>query len=280
MEIYLYNCCYIFIKTTLATLFIEGCLKTYNLKKRIMAKQIPQNPLPLSFEDRWLDNPSLQWIYQNGKTIGYVVLATLLILLLAYRYLATTSAQDEKDFAKAPQALALLNDPEKRDAALNELKLLLTKHPEIQPTYDGPIAQTLLNQGLTEEAEPFIQRTLARVAHETPADDLIFASTSLLISQGNLKEALTQAYDLKNKMLTEAKENKTADFGGTLYAFNLIRIALIEKELKHAAEEQKAWGELQELTKGNYPIKIAPFEIHRIMTHFDDEGAKLKDFVN
>lgn len=239
-----------------------------------------EHPLaPLPIEENWLDRPYLQWAVQNGKWLGYGALLALVVLFLVYRLLSTESAKSERDYSEIPQEIGNLGDKEKSEAALKRLEVLLAHHPETRPSYDGVIAEELLIQGKVDEAKPFIERTFQRVKPTLEKHYLSYAKTSLLLAEGQLKEALQEAHALKEDMLKAIREEKTPSFGGVLYAFNLIRIALTERELKHLPEEKKAWSELSQLSKGTHEIPISREEMNRVMTHFDDEGAKLDEFI-
>ena len=65
-----------------------------------------------------------------------------------------------------------------------------------------------------------------------------------------------------------------------IFAFNLIRIALLEKQLQHKDLELKAWNELKDMANSPHPVKISPQDLQRVMTHFDNEGARLSSYIN
>lgn len=229
---------------------------------------------PLSIEDSLMDTPAISWIVENGKNIGYGLAIAVLLMILVYRIFASQASQSERDFMQVTKSLVELNDPAKKDAALQELNRILEKHPELQASYDGVIAQELLNQGDLTAATPFIERTFKRVQGETSPAYLQFSQTSVTLAQDKLTEALTQAYALQVDMLKEIN-NQPPAFGGTLYAFNLIRIALIEKELKNKDGEQKALAELKEIVKGTHRIKLNSLETQRVMLHLNGKTSFL-----
>lgn len=229
-----------------------------------------------SFSSDWndyMDLPFVQFVMKNSRQIGYGVLIFLLLLVLAYRFLAYRSNQAEKDFILAKEAVQSLKNPEKEASSLATLQTILSARTDLQAKYDGIVGQTLLTQGKTEEAKPYIERTFNRVKQEASPFDQDFAKTSLLIAEGHLNEALKNAYLLKDKMLEAASPSST------LFAFNLIRIAFLEKAAQNPAAEQKAWSELKTMGQPSHPIKIKAHELNKVMTHFDDEGASLKDYI-
>lgn len=237
---------------------------------KVLSKKEP------SFSSDWydyMDYPIVQFLIKNSRQIGYGVVILFLLIVLAYRFLAYRSYEAEKDFILAKEAVLSLNDPEKEESSLATLQSILNQHKDLQAKYDGIIGQTLLTQGKTEIAKPYIERTLNRVKGEASPLDQDFAKTSLLIAEGDLNEALKNAYLLKDKMLEMVSPSST------LFAFNLIRIAFLEKAVQNHAAEQKAWEELKAMQEPSYPIKITPYELGRIMTHFDDQEASLKDYT-
>lgn len=220
----------------------------------------------------WMHHPYVDLLIQNSRQIGYGALILLLLSIFAYRFLSYKSTQSERDFALAKENIQSLSDPEKQEASLLSLQNILYQHPELQAKYDGIIGQILLTQGKALEATPYIERTFARVNKDASPFDIDFAKNSLLITNGQFNEALKSAYLLKDSLLTAATEP-------TLYAFNLIRIAFLEKELQNKPAEQKAWTELKEMASPSHPLKISSLEHGRIMTHFDDQGANLTNYL-
>lgn len=219
-----------------------------------------------SYSSDWLDYmdlPFVQFVIKNSRQIGYGALVLLLVIILGYRFLAYRSNLAEKDFISAKEAALGLNDPEKSEKSLATLQSILSTHPSLQAKYDGLVGQTLLTQGKLEEAKPYIERTLTRTKSEASPSDLEYAKTSLLIAEGKYDEALKNAYLLKESAISP-----------TLYAFNLIRIAFLERTLTNPVAEQQAWNELKGMES-----KMPAHEYNKVMTHFDDQGASLKDYI-
>lgn len=225
-----------------------------------------QPTLPL--DDTWTEIPLVQWVLNNGKSIAYWALIALLGLFIASRFISNFQQKAEKDFFQAEQSAAELNSPETLPQAVQSLQEIMDRHPELNAKYDGLIAQALLSDKKVDEALPFADRTLLRVGNETPAPFLDYSKTTLFIEQGNYNEALNQAYKLKETALNP-----------TLYAFNAIRIALLERELNNKEEEKKAWSEVEKLMQGKHAIKAPAFEMQRIISHFNTQGIQLEEFM-
>lgn len=261
-------------------MFLKNCLLGYTYSHCTgliyMAKQ---NSSPLSLEETLMDNPAIEWLMQNRRKIGYSALIVVLALILLYRLFAYRTEQTELEFTQAAKAFNQLNDPQKLESSLYDLELILARYPELQAKYDGAIAQRLLNADEVPLAIPYAERALNRVSGETTPPYLDYSKTTLLIAQGKLEEALKQAYALKNSMLQTINAHTAPDFGGTLYAFNLIRTALLEREFGHKAEERKGWDELNDMMKGTHPVKISALDWQRVVSHFEDQGANLNEFI-
>jgi hypothetical protein len=154
------------------------------------------------------------------------------------------------------------------DDSLQKLQTILKKHPELHAKYDGAIAQALLSAQNPTEAAPYAERTLQRTQGETPAPYLDYASTTLLIANGKYDEALKAAQSLKSN--TEYP---------TLYAFNLLRIAFLNRELKNTQAEKAAWAEVKQLAEGTHAVKISPVEMRRILSHYNTQGIPIESFI-
>lgn len=208
--------------------------------------------------------PACDWIKDNWKQISYGIATFILVLFILYRFLAHQNAEAEYDFRSASQLAAVLNNPEisseKRESALLNLETLISKNKTLETKYDGLIGEQLLIKNEVDRALPYTKRTLNRVEGEAPLHSE-YAKTSLLLTQGNAEEALKQAYFLRETLLKQASENKEAQYAGTLYAFNLIRIALLESQANNQNLENKAWDELKQMGDPLFLIKISPRDL-------------------
>lgn len=225
-------------------------------------------PPSLPLDDDWVEYPIVQWIIHNGKSIGYWTLIALMGLFIASRFISSSQQKAERDFFQAEQSAIELNATETQAQAISTLKEIMDRHPELHAKYDGLIAQALLTNNQVEEAAPFADETILRVNQEAPSPFISYSKTTLLIGNGNYQEALQQAYELKLSATDP-----------TLYVFNTIRIALLERELGNKAEEKKAWEEITRLSQGTHPVKISQQELQRILSHYNTQGVQLEEFI-
>ncbi len=221
-----------------------------------------------SYEDSWLEHSYVQWAISNSKKIGYWALIAVLLLIAAFRFFHSSTQKNELEFSTAENLALKLNSPANVLDSAKDLERILANHPELNAKYDGLLAQSLLTAGETDQAKPYAERTFSRVKSDLPKSFLDYSATTLLISQGKFQEALQDAQALQKEI-----ENPT------LYVFNTIRIALLERELQLTEQESKSWQEVQQLLAGTHKIKIDPNEMKKIVTHFDTQGVSISDFI-
>ncbi len=119
----------------------------------------------------------------------------------------------------------------------------MLRHPEIKPKYQGALAQTLLIEQQTPQAQKYADDIFKRTQPEHLQLYQDYSRTSLLIAEGHYADALPQAVQLKTKM-----DQSNADNHSFLYVYNLIRLALLYQQNNQPALELKAWEELQTQT--------------------------------
>lgn len=247
-----------------------------------MKKQISTEPSQLEhhlqqFTD---DHPIMQWLEKYGKILLISAAACLVVLFAIYRISSSNTAKAEADYLEATQQYALFQKKDDK-AAFEKLQAILNRRPELHPKYDGLIAQTLLNRNDPQAAEPFIALLFSRLSNDHVPFYETFASISLLISQGNYPEALAQSKELQQTLLknaTIAKQERT--FGDILFAYNLLRIAMLEQKAGTPEGEQAAWSEWTSYSKASTnsaSIKAAPF--YTLDSLFGEGSLTLNDYI-
>lgn len=114
--------------------------------------------------------------------------------------------------------------------------LEMQKDPKYLKTYAGLAAQRLIAEGKEKEALSFFSPAIAQLDN-TFSD---FVKISNKITAHKIKEALVDGYHLKNRLM-EKKQ-----LSSVLYPLTLLRISLLEKELKNADKELIILNELEE----------------------------------
>lgn len=201
--------------------------------------------------DELRDNPYFQQFVKKRFLLPFVFLAVLALIIIAYKVTSGTSMKSETAYIQAEKDLTQLQQgvqiPLGSQAGQSSAEMLLNTiqaYPDLQAKYDGILAQWLLIQGDVKQASPLAERTLARTSSDDLALFADFTRTTLLASQGDYEHALEQA-KLLNIRLKEAvlqKGEKMQVFENKLFAYNLLRIAMLEKELKNTKGELEAWN--------------------------------------
>lgn len=197
------------------------------------------------------------------KALVYVVPAVLIAGLLVAK-VGTRKGRLEEEYVKATQAFAkwdhLLDSD---DEGLASLQKVMKKHPELEAHYDGTIGQNLLSTYSAKEATPYIERTLKRTGDSLYAE---YARGSLSITEGKYEEALTHAISLKNSV-AGLKDHEI------LYAFNLMRIAILSRQLGERQTEQEALSEVKEgINKGRTGFQ-------QLQSHLTVQETSLLDYI-
>lgn len=214
----------------------------------------------------------------NWKKIGiYVVPAALIVGVLVSK-LGAKKTQSEKDFVTATSAFTKWSQIlDQNGTELAQLEKIVKKHPELRAQYDAPVGQSLLAVIAPQEASPFIERSLQRTNQPYYSD---YSKTSLKISQGRYQEALQESLSLKEKMLSDGSYWEKLDDSSSLFAFNLMRTAILSQQLGNKAEELSAW---QEIKSYGAPIKkddkIGQAGFKQLLTHFTVQETTLLDYI-
>jgi|LakMenE01Jun11ns_1017448.scaffolds.fasta_scaffold9915940_1 hypothetical protein len=237
------------------------------------------------FSDYLAENPTVQWISQNGKMLLWIFLALLAAILLLYRLIWGGSQSTENDYLAANRDFSTFetaSDPKTQAEALDQLIGLLKRHPNLQSKFDGLAAQTLLNRDAVTQAIPFAERTLTRVRLNHLPFYHDYASTTLLISEKKYAEALKQAQALQSKLIEGSKEKaESKEFGDVLYVFNLLRVAMLQQQLGNKTEELKTWNEFKQAAvlnneKGYF---VQPDLFETILNQLQDGKSSIMNYI-
>lgn len=245
-----------------------------------------------SFFDSFEDSSFFEWLSKNGKNAVYLLVGLIALLIIVYRLSSTHTIQAEKDYMQAAADFALFQKPAANGStaaneALQSLNSIMAAHSELHAAYDGAIAQTLLNRGQPAEAKPFAQRVLNR----TKSDELPyysdFASTTLLIAEQQYAQALEKAIKLQS-MMSEQIDRTAAEpersFGDILFAFNLLRVAMLHQQLGNKDLELQAWQKwkqyagLDKAAKEN--LKVNPQAFRSLIQQLAIGSISLPDYIS
>lgn len=223
------------------------------------------------------DTPLFERISHYGRHLLWITAGGLLLLLILYRFSASNHAKAEADYLNAIHQLHRLqestiasSDPIAAENALNELKVILSRRTELQPQYDGAIAQILIDNNHPQEAELFLQRAVKRTQEENAPFYKEYAQITLLISQKDYQTALDRSLKLQDGLNKVKSSLEPLQFGNTLVAFNLIRIATLRQELGQNETAKEAW-----LAAEKY---AAAWEVP-LLSSFNEGKISLKDYI-
>lgn len=238
------------------------------------------------------DHPLIQWLTRHRQTILYAFLAAVAVIVLAVRFVSNQASNAESAYLKADMDFARFQDPSLavtepavRDEAFLNLQATMKRYPDLNAKYDGLIAESLIIDGKVDEAEQYAQRSFARTQHDDSPFYIDFAKTSLLISKKSYETAYQQAKALQEKMVEQAsianQNGVQLSFGPTLFALNLVRVAMLQQQLGDKEGELKAWEALQQFTSVE-SMKTSPFEnveLRSVLTLFNEGHATIWKYV-
>jgi len=178
----------------------------------------------------------------------------------------------ERDYVTAKKAFLRWDQlpPEEGKEDFLILHKLLKKHPELHAYYDASIGQNFLALNNVQEATFYVEQTLKRTKQSYYSD---YAQTSLMISRGEYGAALKRAQKLKNMLL----ENENHLINNAIFAFNLMRIAILCQELGENAEELEAWKEIKFYSNCEGSRPNTGFD--QLLRHFTVQEISLLDYI-
>ncbi|MDN3508243.1 MAG: hypothetical protein P0S94_04915 [Simkaniaceae bacterium] len=221
------------------------------------------------------------------KHLKYLIPIFFLILFVALK-LFMVKGKAETDYLSAKVAFEKWQQGKSFDnALLRNLRTLIRKYPELSTKYDKAILQQMIAAGDKKLIEPLLEKsTLGPEALSTFYEQ--FSHISLLIAQENYDAAFAASGRLKTEM-----ENAT-DFwvdtakkyrGSTLFAFNLMRRAMLCQKLGLGDEEISAWKEFKMYAGWGVSQDIdciAPVNrdaFSQLYNHFAHHKVSLDDYI-
>lgn len=232
-----------------------------------------------------------EWFIKNRQNILYGFLIALSAIFLIYKMMGSSVRSTEANYIQTTNDFLAFtnpnnaNNPQLTDEALKNLESSLKQHPHLGAAYDGSIAQTLINRNQIETALPFANASLERTKSADLPDYADYAQTTLLIEQKNYKEALEKAFALQKSMMNTLKDHPDQPhaFGDELFAFNLLRIAMLQQQLGDTAGELKTWQYWKQyagLNANQQPsIKINPQAFRAVIQQLAIGAFSLPDYI-
>lgn len=189
------------------------------------------------------------WISEHSKTILLALGSLIVLSFCLFQLIAKFSTGKKSDYLEVQSAFGAWVSDEKQDPkTLKSLEIPLARHPELEAKFGTHIAQRLLCLGDVKKAGKYATAALNRATSLTSPYYERFSRNTLKISQGQFLPALEEAKrlkaDLENDDAFWEGRDKFIRSGTILYAYNLARIAALERQIGSTEGELKAWDEL------------------------------------
>ncbi len=189
------------------------------------------------------------WVAANHK-VAIASLGTLVVLAFClFQLTGRLLGKHKSDYFELNKAFsAWVADESHSLKILRSLERPLREHPEVEAKFGTHIAQRMLALGDVKRADRYGSAALQRAHNMTSSYYERFSRNSLAISKGQFKLALEEALRFKDELeLDDAfweGKDKFIRSGTVLYAYNLMRIAALQREIGSKEGELKAWQEL------------------------------------
>lgn len=159
-----------------------------------------------------------------------------LCLLGAALITALSSRVSYRDYLEVKTLMAKWQESPADVQSFQKLLKCLDKGAKFLSHYEPYIAQTLIGQLSFAGAEKYVEKPIHYLRKESP-EHAYFSEITLLIEKGLYQEALEKSIRLKEQMGKEESH---------LYFQNLLRIAVLQKQLKNGPGEMAAWNDCED----------------------------------
>ncbi|MGC1878277.1 MAG: hypothetical protein WA678_02730 [Rhabdochlamydiaceae bacterium] len=228
------------------------------------------------------------WISDHSKTILLSFITLILFSFCLFQFTGKFSSGKKSDYLEIQNAFnAWVSQKNHDHNLLKKLEKPLSRHPELQAKFGTQIAQRLLSLGDVGRADVYAKAAFVRSQDLTSPYYSRFSRNSLIISQGKYLEALEEAKNLKTDLEKDdafwERRDKFAASGTVLFAYNLVRIASLERQLGSKEGELKAWEELvQNAGWKDEPVNLKTYDheaYHLLAQNFTTGNISLLDFI-
>jgi hypothetical protein len=229
---------------------------------------------------------TLRWIATHAKQIFYAVCSMMALAIFLFSFSKKFISNPVSDYLKVQTAFTNWASKEAHDKDLfKELSVPLSRHPELAARFGTLIAQRLLTLGETQLAQEYADAAFQRTKTLLSPYHARFAENTLCISQGRLPDALKTAHQLKREMENDEKMWKEKkETARILYAYNLLRIAALEREAGSKEGERAAWEEILSsagwASRPRHPKTYDPEAFQRLSANFQSGDISLIEYIN
>lgn len=235
-----------------------------------------------------LKQTSFRWLISNSKAISIVLVVFLAGCFALFQLSGRSSKKNFKEFLIANNLFTKWkeNQLDNKDA-LDKLKKIIEELPQLKTKFEPAIAKQLLISQSGDVDSSLAAKTLKRIQKDQPYFSQ-FGYTTILISNNAYQDALEQAEKLKKNLDNDAefweKQSSEGSYGHVLYAFNLLRLALLQKTVGSIQGEFLAWNELEKRAgwhdTDNIEVSLKEREAYALLEqNFQDSSVSLKDWI-
>ncbi len=215
-------------------------------------------------------------VYQKRYFIFISFFSLVLIVLMAGKAFIYFGKDKMNFYVNIEKSFNGILKKEKLDQNISEIKSLLSKIEYLQPNYQGILGQHLYNIGHVDQASIFAENAIKRTDNELQLYSS-YSKTSILINNKNYENALISAKQLDEK-LSSQKDNHLS-----LYSYNLLRLAVLNKILDNKHDEKLACTELKnhlDKYKGNLKASQAAQEINSFINNFHKDNEDIHKYIS
>lgn len=246
-----------------------------------MEVKIVQFPAPEYDKPKLIDK-MIDWTTEHSKVILISAGGIFVVLILGFLFL-NRFGTSRTDFAIANSLFNSWIDKTEKEP-LEKLEKIINHHPELHAKFGALVGEKLL-QLKEKGALDHVKKTFKRIDDKSFYHQ--FAKNSITISQGNFVEALSSAKALKAAMESDRsfwQGKELVRSGSLLYAYNLLRIAVLEKKTGSLQGELKAWEDFERhaaFAQVPVEIKTDHSEAYSLLyQNFHEQGVTLDDYIS
>jgi len=235
-----------------------------------------------SFKDSFID-----WVILHAKTILLSVIGLLMALFLLYQFTGKKERGSSSDFIGANTLFQQwVSSTSEEKETFQKLENVLHRHPELLAKFGGLIAERCLQLQDLDGALRYAKGMSQNQKKSSYFSQ--FSKTSLLIGEGKYDEALSLAKKLKTAMEEDRAfwQNQTQSVrtGSLLFAFNLLRIASLERQQGSSDGERKAWEEFEKhASYASIPMDVKmdhPEAYALLYQNYREQAVSLSDYIS
>ncbi len=222
------------------------------------------------------ENNFVHWFLENGKVLILGFLIVIAMFLVGYRITYGSMMKSEVNYINAEnnyQRFMSEKSETKSQEALMNLSAIMSNYPELYAKYDGLIAQKLIVEGNISESLPFANRAIDRTQSENTPLYSEYSKTALLIAEKKYEEALKNALELKQQLLKNEFVMSIESPEGILFAFNLLRIGMLQQQMKLESAELATWNEWK-------AAKISNEAFQKLANNFNVGQINLTNYID